>query len=163
MLPCATKFLMVDMTEEFELEDFFKEEMFKEGSIWQLAGYADPDLYVPVGDGDFQWLFRNGSTWVSVPLKYGKPILHPLSDLTKHCEDLGFVPLTEIIRITDEHVCLDINRFGISPTAPIAAVNKLYEWHFAVDLPEGTWIDVNTLEVNPYLKQAHGSKPEAQS
>lgn len=29
-------------------------------------------------------------------------------------------------------------------------IEKLLEWHFHIDEPEGTWIDVNTLPKNPY-------------
>lgn len=30
-------------------------------------------------------------------------------------------------------------------TQPYRIIQKLFQWHFAVDIPDGTWIDINTL------------------
>ena len=36
------------------------------------------------------------------------------------------------------------------PKSQLIMFNKLFEWHFAVNIPDGLWIDVNELKTNPY-------------
>ena len=84
--------------------------------------------------------------------KYGyRLLLHPLSDLTKPIKVEGyndgkeFVPVDELFPYGDKKENLaDI----IENTEQIQywIIQKLFEWHFAIDLPEGTWIDINTLD-----------------
>ena len=88
------------------------------------------------------------------------PILHPLTDLTKPIEHNGevFVPLSEIIEDDrcDSNVhhlsrmILNLDMKELCLNYPFWVVKKLIEWHFAVGLSEDDYIDVNTLEVNPY-------------
>jgi len=90
-----------------------------------------------------------------------KPILHPLSDLTKpikvegYNEGKEFVPMDELQRIEPEYPLMidegsvffqdacDINMLEISRINHLFQL--LYSWHFAIDIPEGCWIDINTL------------------
>lgn len=94
-------------------------------------------------------------------LKDYKPILHPLTDLTKEIEHNGekFVPNYKIIG----NSYFDCN-WIISAVAkgthgiefiydlPYFVVKKLIEWHFDIAglIEKGEAIDVNTLETNPY-------------
>ena len=87
-----------------------------------------------------------------------KPILHPLSDLTKWIEHKGekFVPIEEILNYPlsyyddKEDALISIQNY----TAQIRwwTVQILIEWHFDIAdlISKGEAIDVNTLEVNPY-------------
>jgi len=111
-----------------------------------------------------------------------KPILHPLSDLTKFREDLGFVPIEELAKMANDfelrsdYKIIDLgigtsdydsydyfkfdeefkifyfdkgNNFEGSKDSLVKnnfdLIQKLYEWHFAVNIPEELYIDINTL------------------
>lgn len=78
-----------------------------------------------------------------------KPILRPLSDLTKHCDDLGFVPMDKLAEIA-EVVCLQysIEFFETSTKyLPNWIIEKLLEWHFDIHglIENNLAIDINTL------------------
>lgn len=85
-----------------------------------------------------------------------KPILRPLSDLTKEIEHGGekFVP----IRLLRGHGSIEFKcSFIFNNSISIYEVNfwiiqKLIEWHFDIAglIEKGEAIDVNTLEENPY-------------
>ena len=105
------------------------------------------------------------------------PVLHPLSDLTKEIEHKGekFVPIIELIKIkysilldlqdedfsiyTDGYprACYTTNAIweiminpDYLPNEEFWIIQKLIEWHFnLMDIGE-EFIDVNTLEENPY-------------
>lgn len=82
------KFIMTcDFLDEFgHYEDWSgKEEDYIKGSIWTWAGYIDRDLIISCDVGDLTWVFRKNNTWISFDIKNKgiKPILRPLSDLTK--------------------------------------------------------------------------------
>lgn len=91
-----------------------------------------------------------------------KIVAHPLSSLTKPIQHNGeeFVPLDKFYEILDcrtaineNDVRIDIDtiiKHGIEVDTDWIYVKKFYEWKFVVDIPEHLWIDVNTLEVNPY-------------
>lgn len=91
-----------------------------------------------------------------------KPIFHPLSDLTKPITHKGeeFVPYDYFYNDPendwfDGNVWLNYLFEGNTEKAdinfiPNYIIEKLLEWNFVIDEPEGTWIDVNTLETNPY-------------
>lgn len=117
-----------------------------------------------------------------------KPILRPLSDLTKEIEHNRerFVPLDIIYSLWADSYCIrdyKVDEKGFSYidetgneyhtnieilegilretvyhdgelieafNCDYLKVEKLIEWHFVIDEPEGTWIDVNTLNENPY-------------
>ncbi len=107
------------------------------------------------------------------------PILRPLSDLTKPITHKGetFVPAIKIHELRWESYgkfpkVIDVVKVGnkielqIEETdfnsathwrldlefknMPYWMIQKLLEWHFVIDEPDGTWIDVNTLERNCY-------------
>lgn len=106
-----------------------------------------------------------------------KPILRPLSSITKEIEHNGerLVPIERLFEMWarnkkhDRHEYdIDIKPHFIYCTHPATAetlaismndifqnsawvVFKLFEWKFNVfNLPQELWIDVETLEVNPY-------------
>ena len=82
-----------------------------------------------------------------------KPILRPLSDLTKEITHNGetFVP-SEYLNInsnkyylpSDWDSVLFIEKENIK-SVPLAVIEKLYEWHFAINIPEHLYIDINTI------------------
>ena len=82
-----------------------------------------------------------------------KPILRPLSDLTKEIEHKGerFVPIN---RIKESQYHLFFRGDITSPLEGLqfSELRKLIEWHFDIAdlISEGEAIDVNTLETNPY-------------
>ena len=77
--------LQFDKSEDFELQDWAIDlSKFKKGAIWKLCGYADTDLHIPLGDGEFNgWLWRNEYTYVNFHSGI-KPILYDLSWLTRN-------------------------------------------------------------------------------
>jgi len=115
-------------------------------------------------------LYKKGGSLLKVGMKHGylksvfysdiKPILRPLSDLTKPITHKGetFVPMEKLIdSFSDHHDFLveiweenDKYMLGTPSLWAYELVQKLIEWHFHIDEPEGTWIDVNTLDENPY-------------
>ena len=90
-----------------------------------------------------------------------KPILRPLSDLTKEIEHNGekFVPIDELNNIGDAE-CDRYNDYfneeNISDVnwllEPFIIFQKLIEWKFDLAdlISKGEAIDVNTLDINPY-------------
>ena len=98
---------------------------------------------------------------------YYKPILHPLSDLTKPIEHNGekFVPIDNIeglfIEGTEDLINQSIeaieyfienNFFSRMEYLPFILIQKLIEWKFDLfgGIDSGDAIDVNTLTENPY-------------
>ncbi len=86
-----------------------------------------------------------------------KPILRPLSDLTKEIEHNGekFVPEEWFIKEIQRHsvkALFDIMHSSGLEAAILSAdyfvIQKLFEWHFDVFglIPEGLAIDMNTLK-----------------
>jgi len=89
-----------------------------------------------------------------------KPILRPLSDLTKEIEVNGekFIPINEINRITDAQFTKRVNNFflvvdglsaiRLSKGKYYDGIQKLFEWHFDVFglIKAGLAIDINTLK-----------------
>lgn len=92
-----------------------------------------------------------------------KPILRPLSDLTKLIEHRGekFIPIDDLGNITtldyEDGVLRQAEVDGEMYETEIkylcyAQVQDLYKWHFDTDnlIEQGLAIDVNTLDKNPY-------------
>jgi hypothetical protein len=87
-----------------------------------------------------------------------KPILHPLSDLTKEIEVDGkkFVPSSLLYQADKIRTGCTWNYYAINnenvKLLNYEIIEKLFEWHFDVFnlIENGLAIDVNTLEVNPY-------------
>lgn len=84
-----------------------------------------------------------------------KLVLYNLSDLTKFCEDLGFVPIEELQKRDSDieflgwyqstyAFRLDGKAVGIL-AMPYYIIDQLIKWHFAVNIPEELYIDINTL------------------
>jgi hypothetical protein len=95
-----------------------------------------------------------------------KFICHPLSDLTKpikvpgHNDGKEFIPIDKLSKwLYDEEpesfrnvegakawinatISLEAGDFS---NLPYKVVLKLISWHFAIDIPEGCWVDINTL------------------
>ena len=126
--------LTKDYSEELDWEDWGgKEEDYKEGTIWQVAGYGDDDLYIPCGDSDLDIVLRKGNAWINISWEDVKPILRPLSDLTKPVLPDGKIPLVELAKIQNQ----------------LQLFQKLYEWHFDIFglIEKGEAIDINTLKL----------------
>ncbi len=85
-----------------------------------------------------------------------KPILRPLSDLTKEIEHNGekFVPEMRILRLTDNHLVMSfLDMHKTDPSYAVARsdyvlISSMFEWHFDLfDLIENNQaIDINTLD-----------------
>ena len=134
------KFIMTsDFLDEFGHYDDWsgKEEDYLEGSIWTWAGYIDKDLMLSSYDGDLNWVFRKEHTWISFDItnKGIKPILRPLSDLTKE----GFVYLHNYLT---KEIDNDISLLHYRD------IQILLKNHFDVFglIEKGLAIDINTLK-----------------
>lgn len=92
-----------------------------------------------------------------------KPILHPLTDLTKEVEHKGerFVPIEKLQEMNDgENIYIQDDFVGIDNGYACAYylndalkfVSVLIEWHFDIAglIDKGEAIDVNTLPENTY-------------
>lgn len=95
-----------------------------------------------------------------------KPILHPLTDLTKEIEhnDEVFTPYIELLRLSgfniDDMTQSELNDYKYAYSSinadpmliPFLDGLKLIEWHFDLfnGIESGEAIDVNTLDENPY-------------
>ena len=80
-------------------------------------------------------------------------ILHPLSDLIKYCEDLGFVPNIELSSLgfgmdnfDEDYTFEDFLNSDILNNS-FAFIQQLLEWHFDIHnlIEKGEAIDINTL------------------
>jgi hypothetical protein len=89
--------LTIDRTEDFCTEDWYSEDKFKKGAIWELIGIVQAkDLNIPLGEGYLDgFLFKNDLTYCNFNNGI-KPLLYPLSSLTEYREDLGFVPIEKL-------------------------------------------------------------------
>lgn len=92
-----------------------------------------------------------------------KPICHPLSDLTKPITHKGetFVPIEKLYTAWDFEPCKLVNEaiddlkmlpreWSILKHMPYMLILKLVEWHFNLMNESEPFIDVNTLDKNPY-------------
>ena len=97
----------------------------------------------------------------------GKPILRPLSDLTKEIEHGGekFVPIDRVAEffiegtedVLEQSIAaieyfIENNFFSRMEYLPFILFQKLIEWHFDTYnlISKNQAIDINTLEINPY-------------
>lgn len=130
-LPFGLKAVMVvDAIEDFSFLEIDNYYIFDKGSVWQYCGYADKDLYIPLGDGDFAgFILRNENTYADVK-SFCKPILRPLSDLTNEIienedfEYLGYTKYCETFTMGGKQV-------GIL-AMPYYVLEKLFKNHFDV-------------------------------
>lgn len=156
--PYGLRFVMTcDWTEDFEFENWGgKEQDYKEGAIWTFAGDVDSDLLLPIGDGDLSWVFRKGSTYISCePMNGIKPILRPLSDLTKEIEHNG-EKINLMHKWNDEYSIGDYFILGdggeFKPMYdiedwPYGMIQDMCKYHFDFNggIKDGWAIDINTL------------------
>ena len=122
----------------------YKLQMTRNGFIGELKAMADSrEFKVSCSD----W-------WESLDdTNHYKPILRPLSDLTKEIEVNGekFVPIQKLGELFEmsviEYCFIEQNPELILGGARYVVVNKLLEWHFDVFglIPQGSAIDINTL------------------
>lgn len=89
-----------------------------------------------------------------------RPLLRPLSDLTKEIEHNGerFVPIERLaclydFELSDRYFIRMYIDGGYTTSLlelPYILVQKLLEWHFNVfNLPEDLYVDINTLTTHP--------------
>lgn len=137
-------------------------------TIKHLAGYLPYGLKVMDSENRiYEMSPFNGTIYsedkityrdVSLCLEFSKPILHPLSDLTKEIEVNGekFVPLIELLRLSN----FDVSRMKTKEQLEFEQVfcnmdfishkdaQKLYEWHFDIHnlIEQNLAIDKNTIK-----------------
>ena len=116
-----------------------------------LAAYLPYGLKILYFDNQRKMNAGNGSSthWIGITAtlqRQGencKPILRPLSDLTKEIEVGGerFVPVDKL-KMTQLEFLLTFHRITLSDA------NKLFEWHFDVFglIDAGLAIDINNLK-----------------
>jgi hypothetical protein len=100
-------------------------------------------------------LLEQASHWMTIGYaieSQSKPILRPLSDLTKEIEHNGktFIPYTEMEwEDVDPMEAFNINfNFRTEIACPLFIWQLLFEWHFDVFglIEKGLAIDINTLK-----------------
>lgn len=87
-----------------------------------------------------------------------KPVCHTTADLVREIEHKGekFVPYKKLGWSTYDGSIGRLYDFGdchkdiIDFNNGLSDALKLIEWHFAIGLDETDYVDVNTLEINPY-------------
>lgn len=127
----------------------------KSGRVIELSGLIKSD------NGDIIYVCGDNLYYESIAHKF-KPILHPMSDLTKLIEHNGdkFVPLHRLLEHSSFNLGAmtnkDIMEFAdIYSNVDLITVNDLplyLEWKFDIAglIDKGKAIDVNTLKINPY-------------
>lgn len=110
-------------------------------------------LDIASGTGGKGYTKRTIETFITDEYKL---LLHPLSSLTKPIQHNGeeFVPIDRLFLL---YKPLTKTRLGLEKDIQLYTtqmsydiIKKLFEWRFAVDIPSHLWIDVNTLDENPY-------------
>lgn len=123
-----------------------------------VVGIIEDEIYAKDDNGDcYSWYYKESEE---------KPILRPLSDLTKEIEIDGekFVPIewfeigddvNESLEYGNGNIKLirsleSMSKYGIVNDVnylPFGAVEKLFEWHFDVFglIKNGLAIDINTI------------------
>lgn len=121
-----------------------------------LAGYLPYDLRYKFANQTY--IFRNV---IDFDYEYSKPILHPLSDLTKEIEVNGekFVPIewlnknksVDLIEVQDLSKKKSIfnGRTTNIRFFEYCVIEKLLEWHFDIHglIENNLAIDINTLKL----------------
>lgn len=88
------KFIAYKNLDEFEGCDFYTEKQFKRGSIWELSGYVDKDLMIPIGETEIDgFIFNSDSTYINADINAMKlrPLLIPLDDLLQTVADWIYI------------------------------------------------------------------------
>lgn len=131
-LPYKVKFMS-----EFDIIDPNQ----KNNKKWVMSGvFFDMQCY---------WILAGFRNSRSYPIETVKPILRPLSDLTKEIEHEGkkFVPIERIANMTNFEIGLTFFKTRNIVTLPWYVVKSLLEWHFDLDnlIESGLAIDINDL------------------
>ena len=121
--------------------------------IFELTRVGKGNIYIwsPIEFGD--------SIQDSCNLKYIKPLLRPLSDLTKPITVEGyndgkeFVPMDELYKLSDyteylDRIQEDAYEMNIPVRWPYAVVELLFQWHFDVFglIDDELAVDINTIK-----------------
>jgi hypothetical protein len=122
--------LTIDRTEDFCEEDWYSEDKFKKGAIWDLIGFVEAkDLNIPLGEGYLDgFLFKNDLTYCNFNNGI-KPLLYNLSSLTEYREDLGFVPIDNI-KESQRHLFFREDLENPINGLDYSEIQKLFDWHF---------------------------------
>lgn len=141
-------------------------------TIKEIAPYFHTDNFMFVDKNGKKGYFTNDCFDDGWDLLFDvKPLLHPLSALTTEIEHNGerFVPqerLNVIMNDIMQHKKIEIfehtfkiyedmdwvapedRYFAINPNKhlPMSIVEKLYEWHFAINIPENLYIKKNATQ-----------------
>lgn len=145
-LPYGLKGILIHCLKDdfLESDDWVDDiEIFSKGTIWTYAGYADEDLLIPLGDGDFSgFLIRHGNSYASVGNSV-KPILKLLSDLTK--KELDNFTLGDTIAIENIIKDKDVQQYqNIEYSAILYLLKNHYDFQLLIE--KGLAIDINTLK-----------------
>ena len=146
--------LIADSHEEFEYCDI-DEDILKEGSIWEYSGHVNNNVLIPLGDGDLDGFLMTKDGSYACCDSLWKPILRPLSDLTKEIEVNGveLVPLTALFGDNNQRIAsmlewinnedAELCGFGFT----ISVYDVLLKWNFDIHglIEQGLAVDINTL------------------
>ena len=126
--------LSIDETDSYASADWFEPKLFEKGAIWQLCGYAEEDLSIPLGEGEFEGLlWRSGSTYVNFG-KELKPLLHPLSKLgeNSYIDELWFEVIATDSDSFDKGDFYETCELGLVQLLPFMVVQRLFKDHIDV-------------------------------
>jgi len=111
-----------------------------------------------IGIKNETYFIDGGNIYAYGDIQDFKPILRPLSDLTKYCDDLGFVPIEElndceyikyyIFNNENKYFLLADIQDGYNILEPFSAKDRLLEWHFDIYglIEQNLAIDKNTIK-----------------
>lgn len=119
------------------------------GTLHSLSATEGVSIYAPTDEARF-----NHHNYLERSFRDIKPILRPLSDLTKEITHNGetFVPIEELnYRCGDCETLTDT--MSVTTNTKYGIVKRLFEWHFDVFglIESGEAIDINTLEAKKNL------------
>jgi len=148
-------------------EHEFDEEDLKDGTEWTLSGLNDPKLSFENGEAVPFLLTRNETSWIGIEARNFKPMMCPLSSLTKEITVDGetFVPLerlTEMYADTVNGFHMDINarfpnteykftlmqvnrkEWTTQAAVPFEAYQQLLKWHVNIfNMDPSEFIEIN--------------------
>lgn len=121
-------------------------------TINHLKGYLDHKLkFVRIGE-EIQFtldgIYSNGDVYSEdlgeISIELIKPLLHPLSSLTKYREDLGFVPIDEI-KPSQHHLFFREDLEFPMDGLQYSEIKKLQQWHIDYQnlIKENLAIEIN--------------------
>lgn len=155
-LPFGLKMcLTMNLDDDFYCDYYFDTKLLQKGTIWDLSGIYNGDSYISVGDAELcDLVLEKNGTWITLLLGDAKPILRPLSDLTKEIEHNGkkIIPLLELKWNRTINGFTKSNIDAAMSSLSLKDAIKLIEWHIDIAglIDKGEVIDVNTLQENPY-------------